>query len=84
MHGGPGRVLQRFALYRAELRDGADFDTWAWHVEVDRTDGSACVVLHRGLSRRVLWPIAGRSDRVWVDDTIFRMYRAPLRLIHGS
>ena len=30
------------------------------------------------------WPIAGRSDRVWIGDTIFRMHRAPLRLIHGS
>ena len=84
VHGAHGRLVQRFALYRGELRDGSDCDTWVWHVEVAPTDGSACVVLHRGLSRRVLWPIAGRSDRVWVDDTIFRMYRAPLRLIHGS
>ena len=30
------------------------------------------------------WPIAGRSDRVWVGDTIFRVHRAPLRLIHRS
>lgn len=29
------------------------------------------------------WPVAGRSDRVWVGDTIFRIQRAPLRLIHG-
>ena len=29
------------------------------------------------------WPVAGRSDRVWVGDTIFRIHRAPLRLIHG-
>ena len=30
------------------------------------------------------WPIAGRSDRVWIGDTIFRMHRAPLRLIHDG
>ena len=54
VHGVRAPLVQRFALYRAELRAGADFDTWAWHVEVDRTTGSACVIVLRNFSRRVL------------------------------
>ena len=30
------------------------------------------------------WPVVGRSDRVWVGDTIFRIRRAPLRLIRSG
>ena len=29
------------------------------------------------------WPVSGRSDRVWVGDTVFQVHRAPLRLVHG-
>ncbi|MDD9982387.1 MAG: hypothetical protein OXU81_13695 [Gammaproteobacteria bacterium] len=29
------------------------------------------------------WPVAGRSERIWIGDTMFRIHRAPLRLIHG-
>ena len=29
------------------------------------------------------WPVTGRSDRVWVGDTVFQIHRAPLRLMHG-
>ena len=29
------------------------------------------------------WPVSGRSDRVWVGDTVFQIHRAPLRLVHG-
>ena len=53
VHGVRAPLVQRFALYRAELRDASDCDTRAWHIEVDRT-GSACVVVLRGLSRHVL------------------------------
>ena len=53
VHGVRDPLVQRFALYRAELRDASERDTWAWHIEVDRT-GSACVVVLRGLSRHVL------------------------------
>ena len=53
VHGVRRPLVQRFALYRAELRDVSDCDTWMWHIEVDRT-GSACVVVLRGFSRRVL------------------------------
>ena len=30
------------------------------------------------------WPVSGRSDRVWVDDTVFQIHRAPVRLVHGG
>ena len=53
VHGVRSPLVQRFALYRAELRDVTDCHTWAWHIEVDRT-GSVCVVVPRGLSRHVL------------------------------
>ena len=53
VHGVRAPLVQCFALYRTELRDASDRDTWSWHIEVDRT-GSACVVVLRNFSRRVL------------------------------
>ena len=29
------------------------------------------------------WPVTGRSNRVWVGDTVFRIHRAALRLMHA-